>query len=88
MVSVNENSKLKRMYGIVKREGILDRTALQEMCGHMPISTYNKLLPYFLEKYEGNIEYDKQTKTFRVLHPDNKEIEETIEKFLQMRQKK
>ena len=59
MVSVRENSLLKRMYSIVKKEGVIESLELQDRCGRMSISTYNKLKRPFLKIYQDKIGFQK-----------------------------
>ncbi len=82
MVSANENSKLRKMYAIILTNGVVGRTELQRTCGKMSISTYNKLKPYLLEKYESEIEYDVDRQTFYLRNPQTEEHQHVIKEFL------
>ena len=82
MVSANENSKLRKMYAIILSHGLIGRTDLQKLCGKMSISTYNKLKPYLLEKYESVIEYDMDRQAFFLLRPETEEHQHLIKEFL------
>jgi len=59
MVSVKEASLMRRMFAIVKKEGILESLELQNKCGNMSISTYNKLKRPFLKTYDDKIGFQK-----------------------------
>ena len=52
------------------------------MCGKMSISTYNKLKPYLLEKYETQIDFDGSKQTFYLKNPETEEHQHVIEEFL------
>ena len=82
MVSANENSKLRKMYGVILRDGVIGRTELQKECGKMSISTYNKLKPYLLEKYEKEIVFDNDRQAFYLLKPETEETKHLITEFL------
>ena len=82
MVSANENSKLRKMYAIILSHGLIGRTDLQKLCGKMSISTYNKLKPYLLEKYEAVIDYDGDRQAFFLLRPETEEHQHLIKEFL------
>jgi len=82
MVSANEESKLRKMYGQILLHGIIHRTELQKVCGKMSISTYNKMKPYLLEKYSEKLGYDADRKTFYLLHPETEEHQHVIKEFL------
>lgn len=68
MVSRNDEILLKKMYVAIIKEGTISDIDLQEKCGRMSISTYNKLKPYLLrhKTYGGRIEYDKNSKTWTI----------------------
>ena len=83
MVSSSELSKMNRMFAKIKEYGVIGRTELQEKCGKMPISTYNKLKPYFEERYSGKVAYDKDSKTWYDAAPENEETKQRVEKFLE-----
>lgn len=82
MVSANENSKLRKMYAVILSHGLIGRTELQKKCGKMSISTYNKLKPYLLEKYEAVLEYDVDRQAFYLLNPETEEHRHVIKEFL------
>ncbi len=60
------------MYAKIKQFGAITPTEMQKECGNMSISTFNKLKPYLMEEYEGNIDYVRQRKIFIDLNPDDK----------------
>lgn len=65
---------------MVKKYEIIGRSELQERCGNMPISTYNKLKPYLEEEYQGILAYDKSRKIHFTLVPvDKKHVEQLVE---------
>lgn len=70
------------MFSIILSHGIISRTELQKMCGKMSISTYNKLKPYLLEKYETQIDFDGSKQTFYLKNPETEEHQHVIEEFL------
>lgn len=82
MVSANENSKLRKMYSVILSHGVISRTELQKMCGKMSISTYNKLKPYLLEKYDTMIDFDSSRQAFYLKKPETEEHQHVIEEFL------
>lgn len=82
MVSANENSKLRKMYAIILTNGVVGRTELQRTCGKMSISTYNKLKPYLLEKYESEIGFDNDRQCFYLLKPETEEKQHIVKEFL------
>lgn len=82
MVSVNENSKLRKMFAVILSNGVIGRTELQQACGKMSISTYNKLKPYLLEKYETEIGFDNDRQAFYLLKPETEETKHLIKEFL------
>ncbi len=82
MVSANENSKLRKMYAVILSHGLIGRTDLQKQCGKMSISTYNKLKPYLLEKYDSQIDYDVDRQCFYLRNPQTEEHQHVIKEFL------
>ena len=82
MVSANENSKLRKMYAVILSHGLIGRTDLQKQCGKMSISTYNKLKPYLLEKYDKELDYDTDRQAFYLLKPETEEHQHLINEFL------
>ena len=82
MVSANENTKLRKMFAIIHRDGVIGRTELQKESGKMSISTYNKLKPYLLEKYESEIAFDNDRQAFYMLKPETEETQKLVRNFL------
>ena len=82
MVSVREHSLLKRMYSVVKREGVVESLDLQDMCGRMSISTYNKLKRPFLKIYQDKVGFQKHgdNHMFYDLHPMTESDQEKLVK--------
>jgi len=66
MVSSNELSQAKRIVHIIKQLGAVTRWELIDKA-KMSISTYNKLKPYILYRWEDEIQYDKVNATWSVL---------------------
>lgn len=63
MVSRTEKRDIKMMESAIHMIGSIDVMELQEKCGDMPISKYNKLKPYLL-KMCPYVNYDKQKQCF------------------------
>ncbi len=75
MVSNREKRQIKGLYRTIKRLGCCTARDIQDDNGNMSISTFNKLKPYLLEDYEGNIEYHRDRKIFVDLKPDENMID-------------
>ena len=69
MVSLKEKRQMKLMHATIKKLGICTASEIQEACNHMSISNFLKLKPYFMEEYEGRIEYHRATKLYEDLNP-------------------
>ena len=84
MVSTREHSILKRMYSVVKREGVVESLDLQDFCGRMSISTYNKLKRPFLKIYQDKIGFQKQgdNHMFYDLHPTLEKQEHLVKELI------
>lgn len=63
MVSRTEKRDIRIMGTVIHQMGSIDVMELQEKCGDMPISKYNKLKPYLL-KMCPYVEYNKQKQMF------------------------
>jgi len=63
MVSRTEKRDIRMMESAIHMIGSIDVMELQEKCGDMPISKYNKLKPYLLKMCPYVI-YNKQKQCF------------------------
>ena len=85
MVSNREKRQIKHMYASIKKLGCCTARDIQDDCGNMSISTFNKLKPYLLEDYEGRMEYRRDRKMFVDLNPDE-QMKEEIQKVMEQYQ--
>ena len=72
MTSKTQEALLRKMIGIIEREGVIHLFDLQDKVG-ISVSQFNQISAYFKHRYVdefGWIEYDKKTKTFKWIKQD------------------
>lgn len=74
MVSRKEQLLMKLWRTLIISNGYLSRGELQTKSGNISITKYNQIKPYFEEEIEGTISYDKLSKTWFTLNPQEESV--------------
>ena len=67
--------KCQRLLDTIKKYGTIDKFQLMDEC-RIGISAYNAIKPYFEQKFEGWVEYDRAEKTWSIKPEAAKQISE------------
>ena len=70
MTTQKEMSRINRMVQIIQKEGTISKVQLVMRSG-ISISYYEKLRPFLEEIYPHKIQYDKFTKSWRAVKPED-----------------